>query len=106
MPKALFMVFLLDSKGAKACISCRSRQELSNEIAIQTNICLQNLASIQPRTSLSKFGENEYMYIIESTHQFVSIRVSCAASSAASGSMAGAADGGGFSGAWTMTRSA
>ena len=59
-----------------------------------TNIDLQNLASIQPRTSLSKFGENEYMYIIESTHQFVSIRVSCAASSAASGSMAGAADGG------------
>ena len=29
--KTLFMVFLLDSKGAKACKSCRSRQELSNE---------------------------------------------------------------------------
>ena len=31
MPEALFMVFLLDSKGAKMCNSCRSRQELSNE---------------------------------------------------------------------------
>ena len=31
LPEALFMVFLLDSKGAKACKSCRSRQELSNE---------------------------------------------------------------------------
>ena len=30
-----------------------------------TNVYLQNLASIQPRTSLSKFGENEY--IIQST---------------------------------------
>ena len=31
LPAALFMVFLLDSKGAKACKSFRSRQELSNE---------------------------------------------------------------------------
>ena len=38
MPEALFMVFLSDSKGAKApkrvnlgIKSCRSRQELSNE---------------------------------------------------------------------------
>ena len=43
LPEALFMVFLLDSKGAwfslgfkrckgaKVCKSCRSRQELSNE---------------------------------------------------------------------------
>ena len=31
LPEALFMVFLLDSKGAKACKSCSSRQELSNE---------------------------------------------------------------------------
>ena len=34
MPEALFMVFLLlvlDSKGAKVCTSCRSWQELSNE---------------------------------------------------------------------------
>ena len=44
--------------GAKACKSCRSRQELSNEIAIQTSIDLQNSASIQPRTSLSKFAKN------------------------------------------------
>ena len=31
LPEALFMVFLLDSKGAEACKSCRSRQELSDE---------------------------------------------------------------------------
>ena len=31
LPAALFMVFLLDSKGAKVCKCCRSRQELSNE---------------------------------------------------------------------------
>ena len=29
-PEALFMVFQLDSQGAKVCKSCRSRQELSN----------------------------------------------------------------------------
>ena len=29
----------------------------SNEIAIQTSICLQSLASIQPRTGLSKFAK-------------------------------------------------
>ena len=51
LPEALFMVFLLDSKGAKVCKSCRSRQELS----IQTNIYSQNLASMQPRTSLFNF---------------------------------------------------
>ena len=27
LPEALFMVFLLDSRGAKACKSCRSRQK-------------------------------------------------------------------------------
>ena len=31
MLEALFMIFLLDSKGAKGCKSDRSRQELSNE---------------------------------------------------------------------------
>ena len=31
LPEALFMVFLLDSKGAKVCKACRFRQELSNE---------------------------------------------------------------------------
>ena len=41
--------------GAKACKSCRSRQELSNEHLIY----LQNSASVQPRTSLSKFAKNE-----------------------------------------------
>ena len=40
LPEALFMVFLLDSKGANACKSCRFRQELSNEIAIQTSISI------------------------------------------------------------------
>ena len=39
--------------GAKACKSCRSRQELSNEYSI-----LFSSASIQPRTSLSKFANN------------------------------------------------
>ena len=29
--EALFIVFQLDSKGAKVCKSCTSRQELSNE---------------------------------------------------------------------------
>ena len=36
LPEALFMVLLLDSKGAKACKSCRSRQELSNEYFVFT----------------------------------------------------------------------
>ena len=31
MPEAFFMVFLLDSKDAQVCKSCRSRQELSNQ---------------------------------------------------------------------------
>ena len=34
MPEALFMVFLLDSKGAEVCKSCRSRRELSNEYLV------------------------------------------------------------------------
>ena len=34
LPAALFMVIQLDSKGAKACTSCRSRQELSNEYLV------------------------------------------------------------------------
>ena len=41
------------------CLSCKSRQEFSNEYLLFTivfSIDLQNLASIQPRTSLSKFG--------------------------------------------------
>ena len=43
--------------GAKACKSCRSRQELSNEY-FNFTIYLQNSASIQPRTGLSKFAKN------------------------------------------------
>ena len=31
LPAALFRIFQLDSKGAKACKSCRSHPELSNE---------------------------------------------------------------------------
>ncbi len=62
-----FLVFRLDSESAKACKSCRSRQELSNEYFLATFglkartyllacllACL--LASIQPRTGLSKFA--------------------------------------------------
>ena len=37
LPEALFMVFQLDSKGAKACISCRSRQELPTEYLVFTH---------------------------------------------------------------------
>ena len=64
-------------RSADSSALCRSRRELSNafsffslspcpffsiffsnQIAIQTSIYLQNLASIQPRTSLSKFAKN------------------------------------------------
>ena len=62
LPDAFFIVFRLeslDSKGAKACKSCRSRQELSYEyLLLVVSIYLQNLASIQPRTGLSKFAKN------------------------------------------------
>ena len=50
---AFFMVFQLDSKGVKMCKSCRSRQELSNEYYLKI------LASVQPRTGLSKFAKKE-----------------------------------------------
>ena len=56
LPEALFLVFRLESQGAKACKSCRSRQELSNEYLL-FSIYLQKLASIKPRTSLSKFAK-------------------------------------------------
>ena len=56
-----YLIFSLGSLLPKdACKSCRSRQELSIEslfrtkILIQTSTCLH--ASIQPRTSLSKFA--------------------------------------------------
>ena len=42
----------------KVCKSCRSRQELSHEYSIAKS------ASIQPRTSLSKFG-------VDSIHSFI-----------------------------------
>ena len=38
LPEALFMGFLSDSKSAKACNSCRSRQELPNEYLL-AKIC-------------------------------------------------------------------
>ena len=40
----------------QVCKSCRSRQELSHEYLRFTSIHLQILVSIQPRTTLSKFG--------------------------------------------------
>ena len=46
---------------------CRSRRELSNEL-IPTSIYLQTSASIQPRTSPSKFGEISTQY-----YSFVSL---------------------------------
>ena len=42
------MLKYLGLSGAKACKSCRSRQELSNEYLL-FSIYLQSLASIQPR---------------------------------------------------------
>ena len=57
LPEALFMVFLLDSKGAKVCESCRSRQGLSKEYLLFI-IYLQHSATIQPRRDLSKFTNN------------------------------------------------
>ena len=69
-----FIVFLLDSKDAKVCKSCRSRQELSHDVPFSQflferdsysheylvlfPIYLQKLASIQPRTGLSKVAKN------------------------------------------------
>ena len=48
---------------------CRSRRELSKQIAIPTSIYLQKSASIQPRTSPSKLGENiQYYSIVSSIH--------------------------------------
>ena len=43
-----------ERSGVNVCRSCRSRQELSNPFP--TNIYLQKSASVQPRTSPSKFG--------------------------------------------------
>ena len=34
LPETLVMVVLLDSKNAKMCKSCRSRQELTNEYLV------------------------------------------------------------------------
>ena len=48
---------LLDSKGAKVCKSCRSRQGLSKEYLL-FSIYFQKLASIHPITGLSKFAKN------------------------------------------------
>ena len=39
LTEALFMVFLSDSEGAKACKSCRSRQDFSNEYLLFTTRC-------------------------------------------------------------------
>ena len=70
MPEALFMVFLSDAKGAKVSFSISvlfSKRRINVNLvdlvksfqAIQTSIYLQNLASIQPRTGLSKFAKNQ-----------------------------------------------
>ena len=59
LPEAFFMVFLLDSKGANVCKSCRSPQELSKKFKrVFSTICLQKSASIQLGTGLSKFAKN------------------------------------------------
>ena len=63
-----FSISVLFSQKTHKCKSCRFRQELSvsphvpflnllfEQIAIPTSIYLQKSATIQPRTSLSKFG--------------------------------------------------
>ena len=38
LPEALFMVLLLDSKGAQTCKSCRSRQELSHYLLAKIGV--------------------------------------------------------------------
>ena len=49
-----FLLKFVDLSGAKVGKSSRSRQEPSNEYLLAKH--LQKSASIQPRTSLSKFG--------------------------------------------------
>ena len=56
LPEALFMVFLLDAKGAKACTSCRSRQELSSEYLVFT--CKHRLRYSRGRASQSLQKKN------------------------------------------------
>ena len=53
LPRALFMVFLLDSKGASGASVRVHLEDLVK--SFPTSICLQNLDSIQPRASPNKF---------------------------------------------------
>ena len=84
LPEALFMVFLMDSKGAKVCFVSGAasfvRRTLARSVfswfsdwspkvrkcvnlvdlvkSFLTSMYLHNLASIQPRVGLSKFADN------------------------------------------------
>ena len=51
LPEAFFLVFRLEAQGAKACKSCRSRQELSNEYLVFT--CKIRLRYSRERASQS-----------------------------------------------------
>ena len=64
LPEALFVVFLLDSKGAKV-------QELVNLVnlveSFRTRIFLQKLAKMMPRTGFSEFTNNRPEGKVEQT---------------------------------------
>ena len=49
---------IVDSKTVQRSALCRSRRELSHEYWYVFSICLQILASIQPRTNLVKFARS------------------------------------------------
>ena len=58
LPEAFFLVFRLESQGAKVCKRRISVNLVDPVESFQTSIYLQNLALIQPRTGLSKFANN------------------------------------------------
>ena len=80
MPEAFFLVFRLESQGAKACKSCRSRQELSNEYLL-ANIGVDT-AENEP---LEVWGENSIQYSLHSV-----IMVPCTSALPVPGTVPGA----------------
>ena len=59
MPETFFMVFSLDSKGAKVCECCKSRHELSKEYLVFPSTCKHRLRYSRERAS-SSFYELGY----------------------------------------------
>ena len=62
MPEALFMVFQLDSKGAKVRNSCRSRQNLSNEHSLP-KIGVDTAENVPLKVSDSAAGDNTELVV-------------------------------------------